>query len=883
MALDIVTLQLAKKYTDAEVSGGGAIKGKNCVVSDISSITGGNRVTFQWTLDNGTVQTGTMDVKDGADGQDGSKGDTGLGIKAVAVSASNHLIVTYDDDTTEDAGEITNITTNIAHISDIDLDNLEDGQILKYNATTQKWENASAGSVDTDLVDLNDVDVDNLSDGQIIVWDATNSKWVNADNEATITIDPTPTSESENAVSSGGVYTALTGKVDVVSGKGLSTNDYDNTAKGIVDGVTDALATKQDKEIGKGLSTNDYDNIAKAAVDALGSVSTKDSTTYVNPGNSDIPTSNAVYQAMTSMLEGAFHPSGNKSVAELTSALLVQANVGNIYKITDNGTTDANWVGGAGQTITAGQMAVVVYGNTASTFLFNLENGINIDMSAYQTKAITPITVDGQTKNNVEDAVDAINVVAGSNKTAISGIKDGQSIDSFGDVETALADKADKVTSAVNGHLAGLNASGNLTDSGKSASDFADKAAFDDISYEYYIRNGLKNLVVINQESSTMNTITFTNNGDGTWTVNGTNSKSSSAYCFPMIVGPGYFKPGRYTLTGIPSGAENISLTLRYNGGSGNTTLATVNGSTPSVTFDLTAAQVAAATLNFNLMIGVPASAAVNNVTVSPMLVYEEVGSISSTFEKAGKTNKELEAEKLSLEANSILGSKNLLPNDASTTTINNVLYTVNSDGTINVSRTDTQTQISTMYISSITEDKYKTFAGKTLFMSGCPEGGSNDTYYLECYYNDGTEHWLRDTGNGLIIKFPATKPSIIRFLVGVKVATETLPTEAFKPMLTLMDYKDSEYTPHSMTNTELTQSVNDLKFSISQSVTLSTSAATTVTFTNAKITANSIVDLGFSEWGIFPDDVVCTSGVCTVTLPQVESAKTITVTLFLK
>lgn len=38
--------------------------------------------------------------------------------------------------------------------------------------------------------------------------------------------------------------TALNGKVDTVAGKGLSTNDYDNTAKGIVDGVTSALAGK---------------------------------------------------------------------------------------------------------------------------------------------------------------------------------------------------------------------------------------------------------------------------------------------------------------------------------------------------------------------------------------------------------------------------------------------------------------------------------------------------------------------------------------------------------------------------------------------------------------------------------------------------------------
>lgn len=40
------------------------------------------------------------------------------------------------------------------------------------------------------------------------------------------------------------------------------------------------------------------------------------------------------------------------------------------------------------------------------------------------------------------------------------------------DVNTSLAKKADKVANATNGHFAGLDANGNLTDSGKKASDF---------------------------------------------------------------------------------------------------------------------------------------------------------------------------------------------------------------------------------------------------------------------------------------------------------------------------------------------------------------------------------------------------------------------------
>lgn len=40
----------------------------------------------------------------GPTGPAGPKGDTGLGIKSVDIDAQNHLIITYDDDTTEDAG-----------------------------------------------------------------------------------------------------------------------------------------------------------------------------------------------------------------------------------------------------------------------------------------------------------------------------------------------------------------------------------------------------------------------------------------------------------------------------------------------------------------------------------------------------------------------------------------------------------------------------------------------------------------------------------------------------------------------------------------------------------------------------------------------------------
>lgn len=92
---------LSKSYTDASLDGAGALKGKNCEIQSITEITKngkeGHRITFSWTGDSGTVYTDTLDVMDG------------LGIKSVAiekVEGEDHLIITYDDDTTEDAGKV---------------------------------------------------------------------------------------------------------------------------------------------------------------------------------------------------------------------------------------------------------------------------------------------------------------------------------------------------------------------------------------------------------------------------------------------------------------------------------------------------------------------------------------------------------------------------------------------------------------------------------------------------------------------------------------------------------------------------------------------------------------------------------------------------------
>lgn len=88
---------IAKKYIDKSLDGAGALKGAPCEIQSIVEIPGGHRITFSWKGDSGTVYTDTMNVKDG------------LGIKSVAIQEVDeeyHLIITFDDDTTEDAGKL---------------------------------------------------------------------------------------------------------------------------------------------------------------------------------------------------------------------------------------------------------------------------------------------------------------------------------------------------------------------------------------------------------------------------------------------------------------------------------------------------------------------------------------------------------------------------------------------------------------------------------------------------------------------------------------------------------------------------------------------------------------------------------------------------------
>lgn len=73
--------------------------------------------------------------------------------------------------------------TELEELSDVNLTELADGQILKYDSETGKWVNTSEAEVRTQLSLLEDVDIDDtsLEDGQVLKYNGTSEKWENGE------------------------------------------------------------------------------------------------------------------------------------------------------------------------------------------------------------------------------------------------------------------------------------------------------------------------------------------------------------------------------------------------------------------------------------------------------------------------------------------------------------------------------------------------------------------------------------------------------------------------------------------------------------------------------------------------------------------------------
>ena len=134
-------------------------------------------------------------------------------------------------------------------------------------------------------------------------------------------------------------------------------------------------------------STTEYPSSKAAADFVTNSIADVKTTTVRQNGqadNSKCPTEAAVRTAIDSAVSSAYHAAGTKTVAQLTSSLLVSANEGDVYNITDSGVTTSDFIEGAGLPIRVGDN-VVVCNVGGGVYKFDLLSGF-VDLTNYLTK-----------------------------------------------------------------------------------------------------------------------------------------------------------------------------------------------------------------------------------------------------------------------------------------------------------------------------------------------------------------------------------------------------------------------------------------------------------------------------------------------------------------
>lgn len=203
---DVEIIGMLKTYIQQTLVGMGALKGAPCTVKSVEEDPGVHVITLEWTDNDGNKQTKAITVLDGTDGTDGFSPEV-----TVKTSTDNTYILTI---TTKDGN--------------FDTPNLK----------------GSGGGGASSMTDLTDVQLTNLTNGQILRWDSAASKWVNVSLGSAASKNSTNevTEGSADLLESGAAFSALSDKVDKAAGKGLSTNDFTNALKTKVESSADEIS-----------------------------------------------------------------------------------------------------------------------------------------------------------------------------------------------------------------------------------------------------------------------------------------------------------------------------------------------------------------------------------------------------------------------------------------------------------------------------------------------------------------------------------------------------------------------------------------------------------------------------------------------------------------
>jgi hypothetical protein len=411
----------------------GALKGSPCQVKNVVHQDGINTVTFEWEGTDGTTKTRDMVVYDVTPIYVWESGNTyHYGDLAIYESQFYRCIVENNDATFDSTkwNEIGSPDGNYDIVQSVNL------LPARFTAADRKlyyvidencfylWNGTAwVKTISNKIADLDDVNLDDLTEGDVLVWDSVNEKWVNKAkfDEYKTTFTGTQAEWDALTPAQQNVYEIIniTNDGEVINlgvylekKAVLPTANADNVGTTyIYTGASNANYKKgacyECQHIGQTYTWVQV-SVSQDDFNALGTASAKNYTSNVRPNNTDLVESQAVYSAINSALSSIYVPRGDLSCAELTADLLIPANVGNVYTMSDSGTTSALFINGAGHPIATNDNVGIIKAGTDS-IMFNLM-GNAFDLHDYQTKELdTPITIDGTQETEVEDALGGLN------------------------------------------------------------------------------------------------------------------------------------------------------------------------------------------------------------------------------------------------------------------------------------------------------------------------------------------------------------------------------------------------------------------------------------------------------------------------------------------
>ena len=144
-----------RNYINQTLVGMGAIKGASAQLSNVYDAQAGtNTMTWKWEDNEGVEHTTIVVVHDGAPGTPGEPGDDGFSPKiTVKTDTSNTYILTIQ--TADGSFDTPNLkgsgggggSSTLADLTDVAIASMEAGDVLQYDATTQKWINAALATM----------------------------------------------------------------------------------------------------------------------------------------------------------------------------------------------------------------------------------------------------------------------------------------------------------------------------------------------------------------------------------------------------------------------------------------------------------------------------------------------------------------------------------------------------------------------------------------------------------------------------------------------------------------------------------------------------------------------------------------------------------------